>query len=57
MVDEVRMAVRASGKTYEQIAAESGLSSWWIAKFTQGKIENPGIENFMRLKNILKLAA
>lgn len=57
ILEETRAAVRDSGLSMEQVAEHAGLSKWWVRKFMQGKIPNPGIENLVKLRNYLKTAA
>jgi transcriptional regulator with XRE-family HTH domain len=57
LLAETRNAVKASGQTLDQIADGAGLTYAWVAKFSQGKIQNPGIHNLVRLRNYLNHAA
>ena len=54
ILDETKLALAYCGKTFEQIGTEAGLSKWWVSKFAQGRIPNPGIANLVKLRNYLR---
>jgi len=54
ILDETKADIASCGKTFEQIGEESGLSRWWVSKFAQGRIPNPGIGNLVKLRNYLR---
>ncbi len=58
ILNETRTAVYNSGQTLHQVADGAGLTYHWVAKFAQGKINNPTVENLLMLRNYLdKIAA
>jgi len=53
MVDEARAFVIANHGQLRRVAAEAGLTYWWITKFSSGFISDPGtskVEALLDLK-------
>ena len=48
--DTIREAVLARKGDWPQICADTAVSYWWLTKFAQGRIDNPGVRHLETLR-------
>ena len=48
-IDETRDYLATNKGRWRQICAESGVGYWWVLKFTQGHIRDPGVRKLEAL--------
>lgn len=53
LLNRTRKLAGESKMTHEQLANATGLNKWWMAKFRQGAINNPGILTVQKLHDWL----
>lgn len=56
-VTKTRQMVNAEkngGLTQREIADGAGVNFWWLIKFAQGSIDNPGLDAVQRLHDFLE---
>lgn len=49
LVTTVRTELVARKGDWPAICRQTGLSYWWVTKFAQGRIDNPGVLKLERL--------
>lgn len=49
LLESVSTELHARKGDWPQICTATGLSYWWITKFAQGRIKNPGIKKIQSL--------
>lgn len=54
ILETSRSGIKKTGLTFQEFADKSGLSREWVAKFAQGKINNPTVENLDKLVRFLE---
>ncbi|NLZ10865.1 hypothetical protein [Neopusillimonas aromaticivorans] len=47
--ESIREQLQARKGDWPKICAETGISYWWITKFAQGRIGNPGVRHLEAL--------
>lgn len=52
-IEDIRNGVRAMRGKWQQLAIEADLSYWWVMKFAQGRIKEPGAAKFDRLRAVV----
>lgn len=50
-ITAARAALDARRGEWPALCAESGLSYWWVTKFAQGRIAEPGVSKIERLQD------
>jgi len=50
LINEARAALDARRGEWPAMCAETGLSYWWVTKFAQGRIAEPGVSKIERLQ-------
>ncbi len=50
LVSTVRTELVARKGDWPTICGQTGLSYWWVTKFAQGRIDNPGVLKLERLQ-------
>lgn len=48
--DTIRDELQARKGDWPKICADTGISYWWMTKFAQGRIENPGVRHLESLR-------
>lgn len=46
---DIRTALQARRGNWPEICARTGLSYWWVTKFAQGRIADPGLSKIQKL--------
>lgn len=54
-VEATRNTLRSHRGTWPDIAQSAGLSYWWLLKFAQGQIKEPGAAKMEKLRTELAL--
>lgn len=48
--ETIRGELQARKGDWPKICADTGISYWWMTKFAQGRIENPGVRHLESLR-------
>lgn len=48
--DTIREELQARKGDWPKICSETGISYWWLTKFAQGRIDNPGVKHLESLR-------
>ncbi|WP_146010176.1 hypothetical protein [Burkholderia sp. WAC0059] len=54
IIASIRTALLARKGNWRKICDETNLSYWWLTKFAQGRISNPGTVNLEILRTYLE---
>lgn len=54
--DHLRNRLNAQKGDWPRLCADTGLSYWWVTKFAQGRIVEPGLSKVERLQGWLSTA-
>lgn len=54
LITSVRGELLARKGTWRKICSDTNLSYWWLTKFAQGRINNPGTVNLEILRSYLE---
>lgn len=49
-VTQIRTSLQARKGDWPAICSHTGLSYWWLTKFAQGRIREPGLSKIERLQ-------
>lgn len=52
-IEVLQAALQARRGTWAQVCEDTGLNYWWLMKFAQGRISNPGYDKVQRLQAYL----
>ncbi|QTD88901.1 hypothetical protein [Burkholderia anthina] len=57
LVTLIRTELLARKGDWPRISQETDISYWWLTKFAQGRIENPGVRVLEKLQQYFATAA
>ncbi|WP_018869527.1 hypothetical protein [Thioalkalivibrio sp. ALgr3] len=49
-IEQLQASLRDCRGTWAQVCEDTGLNYWWLMKFAQGRISNPGYDKVQRLQ-------
>lgn len=52
-ITQVRASLQSRKGDWPAICAATGLSYWWLTKFAQGRIREPGLSKIERLQSYI----
>lgn len=51
LAKKVRKELLAQKGNWPRICSDTGISYWWVTKFAQGRINNPGVRHLESLRS------